>query len=206
MLAPHTETTEAEQAATGQDARATGGGTFIRFGRDDGRMDHIFFFYFAAVIAATSLLVVALRNPVYSALSLLIMFFHVAGLYVTLHAEFLAAVQIVVYAGAILVLYLFVVMLLSIKSEERYHSQLPVAGLLGVMLCTEVILLFIQSRTGAPAPAAADPIAGPGNTEMIGEALYSTYLFPFEVASLILLVAMIGAIILAKKDINEPVQ
>ncbi len=206
MLAPHTETTEAEQAAAGQDARATGGGTFIRFGRDDGRMDHIFFFYFAAVIAATSLLVVALRNPVYSALSLLIMFFHVAGLYVTLHAEFLAAVQIVVYAGAILVLYLFVVMLLSIKSEERYHSQLPVAGLLGVMLCTEVILLFIQSRTGAPAPAEADPIAGPGNTEMIGEALYSTYLFPFEVASLILLVAMIGAIILAKKDINEPVQ
>jgi hypothetical protein len=92
-------------------------------------MDHIFFFYFAAVIAATSLLVVALRNPVYSALSLLIMFFHVAGLYVTLHAEFLAAVQIVVYAGAILVLYLFVVMLLSIKSEERYHNQLPVAGI-----------------------------------------------------------------------------
>ncbi|MBP6264963.1 MAG: NADH-quinone oxidoreductase subunit J [Nitrospira sp.] len=206
MLAPHTETTEAEQAATGQDARVTGGRTFIGFGRDDGRMDHIFFFYFAAVIAGTSILVVALRNPVYSALSLLIMFFHVAGLYITLHAEFLAAVQIVVYAGAILVLYLFVVMLLSIKSEERYHNQLPVAGLLGVVLCTEVILLVIQSRTGAAAPAASDLVEGPGNTEMIGEALYSTYLFPFEVASLILLVAMIGAIILAKKDINEPVQ
>ena len=72
------------------------------------------------------------------------MFFHVAGLYVTLHAEFLAAVQIVVYAGAILVLYLFVVMLLNVKTEERYHNQLPVAGLLGVMLCTEVILLLIQ--------------------------------------------------------------
>ena len=169
-------------------------------------MNHIFFFYFAAVIAGTSILVVALRNPVYSALSLLIMFFHVAGLYVTLHAEFLAAVQIVVYAGAILVLYLFVVMLLSIKSEERYHNQLPVAGLLGVVLCTEVILLLIQSQTGAAAPAASDLVEGPGNTEMIGEALYSTYLFPFEVASLILLVAMIGAIILVKKDINEPVQ
>ncbi|GAB1722370.1 MAG: NADH-quinone oxidoreductase chain 10 [Nitrospira sp.] len=170
-------------------------------------MDHIFFFYFAAVIATTSVLVVALRNPVYSAQALLIMFFHVAGLYITLHAEFLAAVQIVVYAGAILVLYLFVVMLLSIKSEERYHNQLPVAGLLGVMLCTEVILLLIQSRTAASAPAIpADPVAESGNTELIGEALYSTYLFPFEVASLILLVAMIGAIILAKKDINEPVQ
>ena len=169
-------------------------------------MDHVFFFYFAGVIAVTSLLVVTLRNPVYSALALLIMFFHVAGLYVTLHAEFLAAVQIVVYAGAILVLYLFVVMLLNVKREERYHSQLPVAGLLGVMLCTEVILLAIQSRTGGSASApSADPVMASGNTETIGEVLYSTYLFPFEVASLILLVAMIGAIILAKKDLNETV-
>ncbi|MCE3223157.1 MAG: nuoJ [Nitrospira sp.] len=168
-------------------------------------MDHIFFFYFAGVIAVTSLLVVALRNPVYSALALLIMFFHVAGLYVTLHAEFLAAVQIVVYAGAILVLYLFVVMLLNVKTEERYHNQLPVAGLLGVMLCTEVILLLIQSRTAASA-VPGDPVITSGNTETIGEVLYSTYLFPFEVASLILLVAMIGAIILAKKDIGDTVQ
>ena len=170
-------------------------------------MDHIFFFYFAGVIAVTSILVVALRNPVYSALALLIMFFHVAGLYVTLHAEFLAAVQIVVYAGAILVLYLFVVMLLNVKTEERYHNQLPVAGLLGVMLCTEVILLLIQSRTATSVAAAtSDPVTTAGNTETIGEVLYSTYLFPFEVASLILLVAMIGAIILAKKDIGDSVQ
>ena len=85
-----------------------------------------------------------------------------------------------------------------------YHNQLPVAGLLGVTLCTEVLLLLIQSRT-APSPpgGAAEAAAETGNTEMIGEALYSTYLFPFEVASLILLVAMIGAIILAKKDIIE---
>lgn len=167
-------------------------------------MDQIFFFYFAGIIATTSLLVVALRNPVYSALALLIMFFHVAGLYVTLHAEFLAAVQIIVYAGAILVLYLFVVMLLNVKREERYHNQLPVAGLLGVMLFTEVMLLLIQSRSAPPASAVApDPVSSAGNTETIGEVLYSTYLFPFEVASLILLVAMIGAIILAKKDIFE---
>lgn len=172
-------------------------------GTIDGPMDHIFFFYFAGIIATTSLLVVALRNPVYSALALLIMFFHVAGLYVTLHAEFLAAVQIVVYAGAILVLYLFVVMLLNVKAEERYHNQLPVAGLLGVMLLTEVILLLIQSRSASAPSVAADPVTSAGNTETIGEVLYSTYLFPFEVASLILLVAMIGAIILAKKDIFE---
>ena len=167
-------------------------------------MDQIFFFYFAGVIAVTALLVVALRNPVYSALALLIMFFHVAGLYVTLHAEFLAAVQIVVYAGAILVLYLFVVMLLNVKTEERYHNQLPGAGLLGIVLCTEVVLLLVQSRVGASGAAAqAGAAAAAGNTETIGEVLYSTYLFPFEVASLILLVAMIGAIMLAKKDYGD---
>ena len=87
--------------------------------------------------------------------------------------------QIVVYAGAILVLYLFVVMLLSIKSEERYHNQLPVAGLLGVTLCTEVLLLLIQARSVPSAPTGStDAAAATGNTEMIGEALYSTYLFP----------------------------
>ena len=169
-----------------------------------------FFFYFAAVIVLTSVLVVALRNPVYSALSLLIMFFHVAGLYVTLHAEFLAAVQIIVYAGAILVLYLFVVMLLNLKREERYHGQLPVGALLGLTILTEALLLIAQRRmapvAGAGQVAAAETATDTGalgNTEAIGELLYSTYLFPFEVASVILLVAMIGAIILAKRDIFE---
>ncbi len=167
-------------------------------------MEHVFFFYFAAVIVVTSVLVVALRNPVYSALSLLIMFFHVAGLYVTLHAEFLAAVQIIVYAGAILVLYLFVVMLLNVKGEDRYHAQLPVAGLLGLLLLAEVLILaFAAGRPVTTADGVRQAVAEAGNTEALGELLYSTYLFPFEVASLILLVAMIGAIILAKRDIFD---
>jgi NADH-quinone oxidoreductase subunit J len=164
----------------------------------------LFFFYFAGVIVLTSALVVALRNPIYSVLSLLIMFFHVAGLYVTLHAEFLAAVQIIVYAGAILVLYLFVVMLLNVKREDRYHVQGPVAAFLGLVIATEAVLLVMQRRSAGPA-ALSGPDALPepaGNTETVGEVLYSVYLFPFEVASLILLVAMIGAIVLAKKDIG----
>ncbi len=165
-------------------------------------MAQLFFLYFAGIIVLTSILVVALRNPIYSALSLLIMFFHVAGLYVTLHAEFLAAVQIIVYAGAILVLYLFVVMLLNVKREERYHFQWPTAPLLGATIVTEVILLvFHQNLTS---PSVSEPMGRGedlGNTEAIGEVLYSTYLFPFEIASLILLVAMIGAIVLAKKDL-----
>ena len=170
-------------------------------------MATFFFFYFAGVIILTSFLVVALRNPIYSALSLLIMFFHVAGLYVTLHAEFLAAVQVIVYAGAILVLYLFVVMLLNVKREDRYHSQFPIGAFLGLIIITEVLLLaFQRSDSGAPVSQPAGIVAeAAGNTETIGDVLYTTYLFPFEVASLILLVAMIGAIVLAKRDIFEDV-
>lgn len=168
-------------------------------------MVQLTFFYLAAVIVLTSFLVVAVRNPVYSVLSLLIMFFHVAGLYVTLHAEFVAAVQIIVYAGAILVLYLFVVMLLNVKREDRYHAQFPLGILLGLMILTEALLLL--SRHGAtgmpPAPPAAGSVPAAGNTEAIGAVLYSTYVFPFEVASLVLLVAMIGAIVLAKRDLFD---
>jgi NADH-quinone oxidoreductase subunit J len=167
-------------------------------------MEHLFFFYFALVIASTAALVVAFRNPIYSALSLLIMFFHVAGLYVTLHAEFLAAVQIIVYAGAILVLYLFVVMLLNMKQDERYHRQWPIAALVGSVLFVEAVVLTVAKYHTPPAltTGGESVVAQVGNTEAIAEVLYSTYLFPFEVASLILLVAMIGAILLAKKDLE----
>lgn len=169
-------------------------------------MEQLFFFYFALVIAVSSMLVVALRNPIYSALSLLIMFFHVAGLYVTLHAEFLAAVQVIVYAGAILVLYLFVVMLLNLHQDDRYHQQWPVAAVIGLTLVVEAVMLSnVKGRAIPPAPANTETaVEGIGNTEALGDVLYSTYLFPFEVASLILLVAMIGAIILAKRDLLEP--
>lgn len=161
------------------------------------------FLYFAAVIVMAASLVVVVRNPIYSALSLLVMFFHVAGLYVTLHAEFLAAIQIIVYAGAILVLYLFVVMLLNVKREEQFNRQGPVALFLGVVLLTEAVLLTVSRgfTVGTPVTGREEPAVG--NTESIGEVLYSTYLFPFEIASLILLVAMIGAVILSKKGIME---
>ena len=171
------------------------------------------FFYFGTVIVLTAILVVALRNPVYSVLSLLIMFFHIAGLFVMLHAEFLAAVQIIVYAGAILVLYLFVVMLLNLKQDESYQRQLWIGVGLGVVALAEVIyFLSSASVTAPPVPGnaaqmvAVDPNGpvSPGNTELIGGLLYTKYLFPFELASLILLVAMIGAILLVKKGIMGP--
>jgi NADH-quinone oxidoreductase subunit J len=169
-------------------------------------METFVFFYFASVIVATAGMVVALKNPVYSALALLVMFFHVAGLFVTLHAEFLAIIQILVYAGAILVLYLFVVMLLNLKREEHFHSQLIVGLFLACVLFAEAVLLVLKGEpTLGQNLAAANTTVEltRGNTESIGELLYSTYLFPFEVASLILLVAMVGAVILTKKGILE---
>lgn len=167
-------------------------------------MAQFVFFYFAGVIVLTSFMVVALRNPVYSTLSLLMMFLHVAGLYVTLHAEFLFVVQLLVYAGAILVLYLFVVMLLNLKQELRFHGQVPVGLILVLTLFAEaLVLLLFRAYPQAESAARATAMypEGVGNTEAIGRVLYTTYLLPFEVASLILLAAMIGAIILAKKDI-----
>jgi NADH-quinone oxidoreductase subunit J len=170
-------------------------------------MSQLFFGYFAGMIAITSILVVALRNPVYSALSLLVMFFHVAGLFITLHAEFLAAVQIIVYAGAILVLYLFVVMILNVKQDDRYHSQWRIAGFVCIPLLIESVMLLsggagtVNTGTRSLESEPHDIIAV-DNTLAIGQTLFSTYLFPFEVASLVLLVAMIGAIVLAKRDIG----
>lgn len=166
-------------------------------------MAQVLFFYFGAVVVGTAALVVTLRNPVYSAMSLLITFFHVAGLFILLNAEFIAATQVLVYAGAILVLYLFVVMLLNLKREERYHQQYLLGALLGAVILTELVLILFRTRF-QPAIGAYTPakIQAMGNTEAVGKALFTTYLLPFEVASLVLLVAMIGAIVLAKRVVQ----
>ncbi len=163
------------------------------------------FLYFGGMIVVASLLVVLLRNPVYSAVALLVMFFHVAGLYVLLNAEFIAVIQVIVYAGAILVLYLFVLMLLNLKSEERYHRGFWIGLGVGLALLVEVVLILFRSRfsaTGAGYPVAL--VKDLGNTQVIGRMLYTEYLLPFEVASLLLLVAMIGAIVLSKRGMLRP--
>lgn len=167
-------------------------------------MTPFLFFYFAGVIVVTSFLVIGLKNPIYSAISLLVMFFHVAGLYVLLNAEFIAVIQIIVYAGAILVLYLFVVMLLNVKREERYQRQFLLGLFVGLMILTEMLLILMRSTfSGGRGEYTVERINTMGSTQAVGQALYTTYLFPFEVASFILLVAMIGAIVLAKKGILE---
>jgi NADH-quinone oxidoreductase subunit J len=158
------------------------------------------FSYFGSAIVISALFVLYFRNPIYSAMSLLAMFMHVAGLYVVLEAEFLAGVQLLVYAGAILVLYLFVVMLLNVESRGRFlQKQTPVVVGVGILAVVEIAVLILRTRFYPELPPIPHPgVQTLGNTETIGMVLYTQYLFPFEIASLVLLIALVGAIVLAK--------
>ena len=161
----------------------------------------LFFFYFAGMAIICSILTVGLRNPVYCTLALLGAFLHVAGLFVLLHAEFIAAIQIIIYAGAVLVLYLFVLMLLNQKSSETFvHRQFWIALFFGLVILGEILLALFKSPTMGTAqgiPAAAPLL---GNTEAIGLSLFNEYLLPFELVGVILLGGIIGALVLAKQS------
>jgi NADH-quinone oxidoreductase subunit J len=166
----------------------------------------IAFYALATLILGFGILVISVRNIVHSVLFLVADLLLVAALYVTLAAEFLAVIQILVYAGGIVVLYLFVVMLVRLKRPEL-HADRRRLGVVGLLLAGAVLLelvgiaVYSASQPMLPAPGAARglPIEG-GNTENLGWVLYTDYLIPFEVASMLLLVAMIGAIVLAKRE------
>lgn len=166
-------------------------------------LNQIAFLYCASVIIGTALLAVRFKNPVYSVLSILVLFFHMAGLYLLLNAEFLAAIQIIVYAGAVLVLYLFVLFLVNLKNEvtvERFINshRLAVAASVALALC---LLWIIPSfKLGTKGDFSIERITELTHTKAMGLELYSTYLLPFEVAGLILLIAVIGGLVLARKD------
>lgn len=166
----------------------------------------IFFCFCAVMIVGTGILAITLRNPVHSLLMVLILFFHMAGLYLTLQAEFLAAVQIIVYAGAILVLYLFVLFLVNMRDElriDRFVSSSWVARILsaGLALCLIAILPMFTLGTKGEWPVSR--IHAVTHTKAIGQAMYTTYILPFEIAGLILLVAVIGGLVLAMKDSSD---
>ena len=164
------------------------------------------FYLFAACILGFGVLVVTSQNPVHSVIFLVLDFLSVAGLYVVLGAQFVAAIQVLVYAGGIVVLYLFVVMLVNLQRQPATApGRRPQAragfALAAVMLAElSAILVFSASHPASVAAAAPPAPSGMGNTTMVGLLLYSDYLVPFEVASMLLLVAMVGAIILARKD------
>ncbi len=167
-------------------------------------MNKIIFIYFALVIIVSALLTVTRRNPVHSVMFMLLLFFHIAGVFVLLHAEFLAAVQLIVYAGAILILYLFVVMLLNVDKESsaaRANRFWPWMIGFGVLIAGEIMLLI--SRGSFPAEGGQAMWSGGSGVKELGIVLYQKYLVPFEIASVILLVGLVGAVMLAKKNVKE---
>jgi NADH-quinone oxidoreductase subunit J len=151
-------------------------------------------------------LVISTKDTVHSVLFLVLDFLFVAALYVLLGAQFLAAIQILVYAGGIVVLYLFVVMLVNLKrppeahSDPHRHTKLGF-GLAAAVLAELAAIAFYSSSLPAIAVAPGPPMPVTGNTEQVGWLLYTSYLIPFEIASMLLLVAMIGAIVLAKREL-----
>jgi NADH-quinone oxidoreductase subunit J len=160
----------------------------------------VFFAYFALFSIAAGVLTVSLKNPVHCGLALLALLMHVSGLFILLNAEFLWAVQVIVYAGAILVLYLFVLMLLNLKTDDRYfHSSYMYFLGPGVAGACYVIYLLMQSPFGgAKGDAPASAILEEGDTYAVGIKMFSDHLLQFEIVGVFLLGAIIGAIVLAK--------
>ncbi|MFO0705278.1 MAG: NADH-quinone oxidoreductase subunit J [Nitrospira sp.] len=160
----------------------------------------VFFSYFALMSIAAAVLTVALRNPVHCGLALLALLLHVSGLFVLLNAEFLWAVQVVVYAGAILVLYLFVLMLLNLKTDERYfHSTF--LYFLGPAALGSLYVLYLLVKSpygGVKGDVSPATILQDGDTAAVGIKMFSDYLLQFEIVGVFLLGAIIGAIVLAK--------
>jgi NADH-quinone oxidoreductase subunit J len=167
----------------------------------------VMFYLFAAVAVASGAMVVSARNPVHSVLFLILAFFNAAGLFLLMGAEFLAMILVIVYVGAVAVLFLFVVMMLDIDFAQlrigaiRY---LPVGLLVGVILFAELVLVFgswalapsMAGLAAAPTPS----VAAVTNTRALGDLLYTRYIFAFQAAGMILLVAMIGAIVLTLRQ------
>jgi NADH-quinone oxidoreductase subunit J len=171
-------------------------------------MQDILFYIFAFLTLVFGFLVIAnpfSRNPVTSAMFLVLTIISLAGLFTLLHAFFLAAVQVLVYAGAVMVLFLFVIMLLDLKAEER--RRLKILAVIGGITAAGAILLiflhhlFLRSRLGAPLGAVDSPSLE-GGTLALGKLLFTQYVLPFEIVSVLLLVAMVGVVLLSKKDLQ----
>jgi NADH-quinone oxidoreductase subunit J len=162
-----------------------------------------FFFYFLSAIAVLgALLTITRRNPVHSALALITALLAIAGLYLMLYAPFVAGVQIILYAGGIMVLFLFVIMLVSIEKaqrEEQFNHQWHVGILATVALAS--LFVYVYYRGYGIFPTRQLLIPETLNTQQVGFMLYANYMLPFEVASILLLVAIIGAVVMAKKRI-----
>jgi len=168
---------------------------------------YLVFLFFGAVLVLSGLLVVTVRNPVHAALWLVLSFFTAAALWLLLYAEFLALTLILVYVGAVMVLFLFVVMMLDINLDllrEGFWRQLPLAAGVGILMALEMGLVLASREFGADAaPSPGSPPPGFSNTKALGQVLYTDYVFPFELAAVILLVAIVAAIALTLRSRKE---
>ena len=159
------------------------------------------FYVLSFVLIASGLSVITSRNPVTAALSLVLAFFNAAGIWLLLQAEFLAIALVLVYVGAVMVLFLFVVMMLDInldKLREGFWDYLPMAGFISLLMIVEMVMVF-KNKPFNLVPI-TEPTSNTSNTEMIGNTLYSNYVLPFELASVVLLIAIVSAIALTLRD------
>lgn len=169
------------------------------------------FYLFALVAVGSAVMVISSRNPVHSVLFLILAFFNAAALFILMGAEFLGMILVVVYVGAVAVMFLFVVMMLDIKFaplREGFARYLPVGIVVGIVMALEMMALIGLARFGETLPA-TDPAAAAGmsNTEWLGRALFTEYLYPFELAAVILTVAIVAAIaITLRRRINVKAQ
>src|SRR5471032_2912442 len=165
-------------------------------------LEAIAFYFFSAILIASAVMVVAARNPVHSVLFLILSFFNAAGLFVLLGAEFLAMILVVVYVGAVAVLFLFVVMMLDVDFtalRQGFARYLPIGGIVAGVLTVEMVIVAVSVAGNGAAARSAGPMpqtGGATNAEAIGRVLYTDYFYFFQAAGLVLLVAMIGAIVL----------
>ena len=169
-------------------------------------MEFAVFYIFGSIAVVSALLVILQKNAIYSAVFLILTLFSVAVLFLLLNAQFVSAVQVLVYAGAIMILFLFVIMFLNIKYEEKIFSKLANLKITGIFVALILFIEFIymislRKGLGITGNFPPERVAEVGNVELIGKILFTKYLFPFEVASVVLLVAMVGVIVLAKKKI-----
>jgi NADH-quinone oxidoreductase subunit J len=171
-------------------------------------LELVLFYIFAAIAVVSAILVITQKNVVHSAAFLGATLFAVAGIFLTLHAEFLAGVQVIVYVGGILVLFVFVIMLIAVERSEherQFNRQWTIALITSGILIAEIVYGLYRGKDSFVLPPVVEPpaVAVTGNSALVGMKLYTTYLLPFEIASILLLVAIVGAVALAKKRTSE---
>ena len=168
-------------------------------------IEFIFFALLSILAISSAILTITARNPVVSAMSLIFHFFMLAGLYLTLNAQFIAVMQILVYAGAIMVLVIFVIMLLNLgdeeKLKEKFNFRKLIAGLFGAAFVIQIAVILTSSKILSP--SISDKSIAQSTAQAIGNEIFTNYIYPFEIVGLLLFAAIVGAIVLAKRKIME---